>query len=88
MPAPATAALLLATALSSCATDTTGCPPVKDYTKAEQAAACAELKAMCPSMPQAAGCGDVRRYCPALRLPALIDDYKLLRDAVRACRPQ
>ena len=70
-------------ALSSCgATDTSSCPPIKQYTEAEQAQACEELKAMCPAAKE---CGDVRRECPTLLLPRLIDDYGLLRKQLRAC---
>lgn len=61
---------LSATALSSCETiRPAACPPVKEYTKAEQAQAKQE----------------VDQLSPGAILRTFIDDYKLLRDAARAC---
>ena len=66
----ALALTLSALALSSCeAIPTPACPPVKEYSKAEQAQAKKEEDAL-----------------PATAiLRTFIDDYKLLRDAARAC---
>lgn len=62
---------LLAAVLSSCETiPPAACPPVKDYTKAEQAKAKAEVDVL----------------APAAILRTFIDDYKMLRDAAHACR--
>jgi hypothetical protein len=66
----ASALTLSALALSSCESiPATACPPVKEYTQAEQAQAKKEIAAL-----------------PATAiLRTFIDDYKLLRDAARAC---
>lgn len=68
--APALGLLLWVLALSSCESiPPAACPPVKDYTKTEQARAKTEVDAL----------------APAAILRTFIDDYKLLRDASRAC---